>query len=87
MEDGGTFYGHLVYFVALWYIFPRVGKLYQEKSGSPGWKLETKEKNAAKNWTEPDSHDILKRKFFFSQPVSNGGTVCAGRRRKFTDFC
>jgi hypothetical protein len=22
------FYGHLVYFVVIWYIFPRVGKLY-----------------------------------------------------------
>jgi hypothetical protein len=29
------FYGHLVYFVVIWYIFPRVGILYQEISGSP----------------------------------------------------
>jgi hypothetical protein len=36
------FYGHLIYFVAIWYIlwqfstfFPRVGKLYEEKSGNP----------------------------------------------------
>jgi hypothetical protein len=29
------FYGHLVYFVVIWYIFPRVGKLYQEKYGNP----------------------------------------------------
>jgi hypothetical protein len=26
---------NLVHFVVIWYIFPRVGKLYQEKSGSP----------------------------------------------------
>jgi hypothetical protein len=30
------FYGHLVYFVVIWYIFARFGILYQEKSGNPG---------------------------------------------------
>jgi hypothetical protein len=38
------FYDRLVYFVAIWYIlglcvwyiFPRFGMLYQEKSGNPG---------------------------------------------------
>jgi hypothetical protein len=30
------FYGHLVYFVVIWYIFPRFGILEQEKSGNPG---------------------------------------------------
>jgi hypothetical protein len=29
------FYGHLVYFVVILYIFPSVGKLYKEKSGNP----------------------------------------------------
>jgi hypothetical protein len=29
------FYGHLVYFVLIWYIFPRFGILDQEKSGNP----------------------------------------------------
>jgi hypothetical protein len=29
------FYGHLVYFVVIWYIFPRVGILHREKSGNP----------------------------------------------------
>jgi hypothetical protein len=28
------FYGNFVYFVVVWYIFPRVGKFYQEKSGN-----------------------------------------------------
>jgi hypothetical protein len=28
-------YGHLVYLVVIWYIFPRFGILYQEKSGNP----------------------------------------------------
>jgi hypothetical protein len=32
------FYGHLVYFVVIRYIFPRFGILYQEKSGNPGRK-------------------------------------------------
>jgi hypothetical protein len=30
----GIFYGHLVYFMAIWYIFPRFGILRQEKSGN-----------------------------------------------------
>jgi hypothetical protein len=30
------FSGHLIYFVAIWYIFPRFGILDQEKSGNPG---------------------------------------------------
>jgi hypothetical protein len=29
------FSGHLVYFVIIWYIFPRFGILYQEKSDYP----------------------------------------------------
>jgi hypothetical protein len=29
------YYGYLVYFMAIWYICPVFGKLYQEKSGSP----------------------------------------------------
>jgi hypothetical protein len=29
------FYGHVVYLVIIWYIFPRFGMLYQEKSGNP----------------------------------------------------
>jgi hypothetical protein len=33
---------HLVYFVVIWYIFPRFGMLYQEKSGNPGKKLKKK---------------------------------------------
>jgi hypothetical protein len=32
----GIFRGNLVYFVVIWYIFLRVGILYQEKSGNPG---------------------------------------------------
>jgi hypothetical protein len=35
MEDVGLFYGHLVYFMVIWYISPRLGMLYQEKSGDP----------------------------------------------------
>jgi hypothetical protein len=32
------FYDNLVYFVVIWYIFPRFGILDQEKSGNPGKK-------------------------------------------------
>jgi hypothetical protein len=31
----GTFYGHLVYIVVIWYIFSHFGILYREKSGNP----------------------------------------------------
>jgi hypothetical protein len=31
----GLFFGHLVYFVVIWYISPRFGMLYHEKSGNP----------------------------------------------------
>jgi hypothetical protein len=33
----GILYGHLVYFVVIWYAFPRFGMLYQEKSGNPAF--------------------------------------------------
>jgi hypothetical protein len=43
---GRQFYGHLLYFEAIWNIvrlfyiyFSRFGLLYQEKSGNPGWGL------------------------------------------------
>jgi hypothetical protein len=36
MEVVGIFYGHLVYFMVIWYIFPCFGMLYKEKSGNPG---------------------------------------------------
>jgi hypothetical protein len=32
------FNGHLIHFVVMWYIFPRFGMLYREKSGNPGHK-------------------------------------------------
>jgi hypothetical protein len=52
MENAGSFYGHLEYFtviwhilwpfgnvVVIWYIFPRLGILCQEKSGNPGFNV------------------------------------------------
>jgi hypothetical protein len=36
------FYSHLVYFVAIWYIFPRFGILDQENSGNPAFETGTK---------------------------------------------
>jgi hypothetical protein len=37
MEKACIFYGPLEYFTVLRYIFPRFGKLCQEKSGNPGF--------------------------------------------------
>jgi hypothetical protein len=33
----GTFYGHLVILVLIWFIFPRFGILCKEKSGNPAF--------------------------------------------------
>jgi hypothetical protein len=41
----GNIFGHLVYFVVIWYIFPRFGILYLEKSGNPAG-----DANLAKNF-------------------------------------
>jgi hypothetical protein len=37
MEDLGLFCGHLISILVIWCIFPRDGKLYQEKSGNPAF--------------------------------------------------
>jgi hypothetical protein len=34
MEEVGLFYGHLIYFMDIWYILPRFGIIYREKSGN-----------------------------------------------------
>jgi hypothetical protein len=36
LRPSEVFYGHLVYFVVIWYISPRFGMLYHEKTGNPG---------------------------------------------------
>jgi hypothetical protein len=35
VQPNGKFYGHLVHFVVIWYIFPRFGMLYRDKPGNP----------------------------------------------------
>jgi hypothetical protein len=35
LEPVGIFYGNLVLYVVIWFIFPRFGMLYKEKSGIP----------------------------------------------------
>jgi hypothetical protein len=37
LQPFGILDGHLVYFVVIWYIFPRLGMSYQEKSGNPAF--------------------------------------------------
>jgi hypothetical protein len=43
----GIYYGHLVYFIAILYIFPRFGILLQEKTGNPGANPTTLSYNAS----------------------------------------
>jgi hypothetical protein len=43
------FYGHMSYFVVIWYVYPRFGILYQEKSGNPGSDSEAEIVNFDKN--------------------------------------
>jgi K+-transporting ATPase A subunit len=55
MENVSIFYGHLVnftairyvlvYFMLIWYIFPRFGMLYQEKSGNPALQSVSREES------------------------------------------
>jgi hypothetical protein len=35
LEPVGKFYGNWVLYVVIWFIFPRFGMLYKEKSGNP----------------------------------------------------
>jgi hypothetical protein len=35
LRPNDTFYGHLVHFVVIWYIFSSFGILYREQSGNP----------------------------------------------------
>jgi hypothetical protein len=44
------FYGHLVYFVVIWYIFPCFGILDQEKSGNPASGQLTRKLNFIMAW-------------------------------------
>jgi hypothetical protein len=46
----------LVYFVVIWYIFPRFGIFYQEKSGNPEFKYGFNLRVEVKNWP----HSILR---------------------------
>jgi hypothetical protein len=41
-------YGHLVYFVIIWYMFPRFGILYKEESGTLGLKHVMNQPNVGK---------------------------------------
>jgi hypothetical protein len=52
MEDVGIYvlgqfeiyFSHFLHFMVIWYIFPRFGKLHQEKSGNPGAGIDIQEK-------------------------------------------
>jgi hypothetical protein len=53
------FYGHVVYFVVIWHIFPRFGMLYQEKSGKPEcgsfcFSLQNKGTRVANTFMDPE---------------------------------
>jgi hypothetical protein len=39
LQPFGRFCGHLIYFMVIWHIFSRIGMLYKEKSGNPGYYL------------------------------------------------
>jgi hypothetical protein len=56
----GMLYGHLVYFVVIWYIFPSFDMLYQEKSGNPAF-LALMQRHASPDVT-PLSTVSLKRR-------------------------
>jgi hypothetical protein len=51
-------YGHLVYVVEIWCIFPRVGTWYQEKSGNPGLNKRRKSLQMVVVAIAPDERDV-----------------------------
>jgi hypothetical protein len=77
MEDAGLFYGHFVYFKAIWYIlrpfgifydcyiFSRFGTLYEEKSGNPA------EDGCRKRNKETVDNEIRKKLFAKTQQLGD----------------
>jgi hypothetical protein len=78
------FYGHLVYFAAIWYIlwpigtfrvlgtfFPRFGTLYQEKSGKPV-QNDTLQTFPFFNAIEDQNGRIIPVKCLFERTLQNG---------------
>jgi hypothetical protein len=74
MEDVDTFYCHFVYFVDIWYslfpfgmfwsfgrFFSLFGKLYQEKSGNPGGKVQCFDVNSQIYESRYGNHKNLTR--------------------------
>jgi hypothetical protein len=67
MEDFGILYGHLAYFAAIWYtyviviwyIFPRFGMLYQEKSGNPGPNMFTHEISSCRHFLRRNGRTFI----------------------------
>jgi hypothetical protein len=61
------FYGHLVYFVVIWYVFPRLGILDLEKSGNPGHNASTQKITSSQahkeilSFTFKKLHSLLQR--------------------------
>jgi hypothetical protein len=57
IEDVGLFNDHLVYFMDIWYIFPRFGMLYKEKSGNPSWDSKKERKKERKKEEEKETEE------------------------------
>jgi hypothetical protein len=57
------FYGHFVHFLFIWYIFPYLGTMYQEKSGNPGFDPFHRRRCSclAMQWSGQKSFDTLTR--------------------------
>jgi hypothetical protein len=46
----GIFYGHLVHFVLIWYIFSGFGIMYQEESGNPAVRRDVAANRGGEKW-------------------------------------
>jgi hypothetical protein len=57
-------YGLLVYFEVIWYIFPRFGMFYPDKSGNPGCEPGPRfsMKNVCRRWRDGLLQSISKKK-------------------------
>jgi hypothetical protein len=84
LRPSGIFYGHLVHFVAIWYIQSRFGMLYREKSGNPAQTRASRLTFSGGRFNKPFT-DVLCRKSH--QDHVRGFFVQLLYSHNYIDFC
>jgi hypothetical protein len=65
------FYGHVVYFVVIWYIFPRFGIFDWGKSGNPGLSVMPKDGMGNFPWSENENKNETVKKWSCEKNEAN----------------